>query len=105
MRQFSRDPEEAKQYYAEIPVQLEIRGTFHEIAMFFDKLSKLPRIVYVRDLELSPVTEGGADVEESDLTGTGILTTFRYLSEEEILLAAEASEGKKGKKGKKRKKK
>ena len=103
MRQFVRDPEEMKEYYAEIPVQLEVRGTYHEIAMFFDKLSKLPRIVYVRDLQLVEVTDAeSSDSEEAELTGTGILTTFRYLSEEEILAAAEAAKDKKGKRRKKK---
>ena len=104
MRQFVRNPERAEEYYAEIPVELEVRGTYHEVAMFFDKLSKLPRIVYVRDLELTPFEEKDkeADSEETELTGSGVLTTFRYLSDEEIKLREEAESNKKGKKRRKK---
>ncbi len=103
MRQFVRNPERTEEYYAEIPVELEVRGTYHEVAMFFDKLSKLPRIVYVRDLELVPFDnkDKGAENDETELTGSGVLTTFRYLSEEEIKLREEAEKNKKGRRRKK----
>jgi len=101
MRQFVRNPERAEEYYAEIPVELEVRGTFHEVAMFFDKLSKLPRIVYVRDLELTPFDAKDREGDETELTGSGVLTTFRYLSDEEIKLREEAESNAKGKRRKK----
>ncbi len=42
-----------KGFYAEIPIELVFTGRYHSIIMFFDKLSRLPRIVNVRDVNIS----------------------------------------------------
>ena len=68
------------EYHAEVPVELELRGSFHEVAMFFDRLSKLSRIVYVQDITMEEPSETSGKVI---VTVTGRLTTFRFLSEGE----------------------
>ena len=68
------------EYHAEVPVELELRGSFHEVAMFFDRLSKLSRIVYVQDITMENPAETSGKVI---VTVTGRLTTFRFLSEGE----------------------
>jgi hypothetical protein len=42
----------AKDFYAEVPIEVEFSGDFHDIARFFDKVSKLPRIVNVSQLQM-----------------------------------------------------
>ena len=42
----------AKDFYAEVPIEVEFSGDYHDIARFFDKVSKLPRIVNVSQLEM-----------------------------------------------------
>lgn len=76
---YSRD-ETVREYYADVPVQMEIAGSYHEVAMFFDRLSKLSRIVYVEDIEMTEPKEAGGKVQ---LKVSGTLKTFRFLSEEE----------------------
>lgn len=91
VRQFTPLPEEKREYVAAVPVEIEVEGSFHEVAMFFDNLSKMNRIVYVQDIEMgSPVERGG----KVSLTVSGRAVTFRFLTDEEI------KKGKKGKKGK-----
>jgi type IV pilus assembly protein PilO len=68
------------EYHAEVPVELELKGSYHEVAMFFDRLSKLSRIVYVQDITMEEPKESSGKVI---VTVTGRLTTFRFLSEGE----------------------
>jgi type IV pilus assembly protein PilO len=91
IRRFTPLPEERREYVAAVPVELEVEGTFHEVAMFFDNLSKMNRIVYVQDIEMGTPVERGGKVS---LTVSGRAVTFRFLTDEEI------AKGKKGKKGK-----
>ena len=41
-----------KDIYAEIPIEMKVKGNYFELANFFDRISRLPRIVNVRDLNL-----------------------------------------------------
>lgn len=45
--------EHRKSFYAEVPISLSMVGLYHDIAVFFDKLSKLPRIVNVSRIAIS----------------------------------------------------
>jgi len=84
--------------YAEVPVEMAVRGGYHQIALFFDKVRHLDRIVNVSELSLKnpqPV-DGQMYVEASFFA-----TTYRFLSEEEqarIVKEKEEAEKKKGKK-------
>jgi type IV pilus assembly protein PilO len=51
---FQPKPESAKEFYAEIPVDITVSGTYHQVAVFFDKVSNLPRIVNIRDIKMIP---------------------------------------------------
>ena len=66
----------AKDFYAEVPIEVEFSGGYHDIARFFDKVSKLPRIVNVSELEME-IT--GTDAESTLLKVHGEATTFRFL--------------------------
>ena len=100
MRKFQPLPEKVDEYYAEVPVALEVVGTFHEVAMFFDRLSKLGRIVSVHGVNIKEPEERGGRVE---LNVTGSAVTYRFLSQEEIAAknAAAPPRGRRGRKGRK----
>jgi type IV pilus assembly protein PilO len=55
---FQPNPEIAKEFYAEVPITINVAGNYHNVAMFFDKISKLPRIVTIGALKLLPDKEG-----------------------------------------------
>ena len=80
IHRFLPESEIIHEYHAEVPVELELRGSFHEVAMFFDRLSKLSRIVYVQDITMAQPTESSGKVV---VQVNGRLTTFRFLSEGE----------------------
>lgn len=53
---FSPEKEVPKEeLYVEIPVSMEVMGGYHDVAMFFDKIGKLDRIVNIVDVSMKPV--------------------------------------------------
>ena len=93
IRLFQPQGERLRDFYAEVPVQIEVRGTYHELASFFDEVAHLSRVVNVEDFKM-----GAPDREEDGtiLNTSVVMTSFRFLDE---------SERPKKKKGKKKRKK
>lgn len=99
VRKFTPLEEKLREYVAEVPVELEVRGSYHEVAMFFDRLSKMNRIVYVQDIEMGAAEERGGKVY---LTVEGKAVTFRFLTDAERAKRGKGKKGKRrGRKGKK----
>jgi len=65
-----------KQLHAEWPITLELDGTYHNLALFFDRVGKFTRIVNISGLDVR-----GKDKPEpnSTITATCIATTFVLL--------------------------
>ena len=76
IRSFQRGKEVTHDFYAEVPINIELTGEFHDIAQFFDLVSKLPRIVNMGSLKISVVSE---DEESTVLSVKGTATTFRFV--------------------------
>lgn len=49
---FARKDEKPEQLYVRIPVEIELGGSFHHIARFFNKVAGLPRIVNIENVSL-----------------------------------------------------
>lgn len=54
---FSPKKQVPKQFYVEIPVSIEVRGGYHDVATFFDKVGKLHRIVNIANVTMKPIKE------------------------------------------------
>ena len=68
-----------KDFYAEIPVSINVRGPYHNMGYFFDQVSKLERIVSVTNVKMtSPKREGAEMFLTSDCT----LVTYRFTNVE-----------------------
>lgn len=68
-----------KDFYAEIPVTINVRGPYHNMGFFFDQVSKLERIVSVSNVKMSsPKKEGGEMLLNSDCR----LVTYRFTNVE-----------------------
>ncbi len=79
--QFRQRPEIYQDFYAEVPVEILVRGTYFEVEEFFKQVSQLTRIVNVKDIGMK-----GPNVVEEDpvkLQTSCSATTFRFLDEEE----------------------
>lgn len=57
---FQPKPESKKEFYAEIPVDINVSGSYHQVAVFYDKVSKLPRIVNIRNIKMVPERKKGS---------------------------------------------
>lgn len=69
-------PEVNAQFYAEIPILLNVAGNYNEIAVFFDAVSRLKRIVNIKDVKLvNPTFKDKQWVVAASFTAT----TFRFL--------------------------
>ena len=55
---FQPKPENPKDFYAEIPVDINVSGSYHQVAVFFDKVANLPRIVNIRNIKMAPQAKG-----------------------------------------------
>ena len=68
--------ESAQAFYASIPIKMQVSGNYHEIAVFFESISKLRRIVNISNLAFSgPVRKN----EKVTLTASYLATTFRFV--------------------------
>ena len=47
-------PEVKKEFYIELPIQIEVTGTYHDISSFVSGVASLPRIVTLHDFSISP---------------------------------------------------
>ena len=100
-RLFQPGAETRKDFYAELPIKIQLTGGYHEFGLFVSGIAALPRIVTLHDIEISRVgrgaTRGRAAAPTDELTLNLTAKTYRYLDEEEIAPAAD--EGKDKKKG------
>lgn len=73
---FAVNPEVPRQLYSEVPITLKITGNYHNIALFFDKASKLKRIINFSNLSLGGSRE---DRGETIINVECTATTFRFI--------------------------
>ena len=86
---FQPGQEIKRDFYAELPIKIELTGSFHEFGAFVSGIAALPRIVTLHDIQITPVDKGSFDQLQLDLTAK----TYRYLDDEEVA-AAEAEKRK-----------
>lgn len=77
---FRPKPEEPKDFYAAVPVDINVAGSFYNVANFFVALSNLPRIVNINNVAFSDVRDAGG---RTLLKVTCLATTFRFLDKKE----------------------
>jgi len=86
---FQPKAEVRKEFIAEIPVDINVIGSYHQVAVFYDKVANLPRIVSIRDIKMTPSSKDKSDV----LTTTCQAVTYKFIE------PAEPSKGVKPKGG------
>lgn len=60
---FKPMPEVAKNFYAEIPVDIQVDGKYRDVVTFFDSVSKMPRIVNIVDIKMDkPKRDAGGSI-------------------------------------------
>ena len=83
---FEPQPEQKKDFYAELPIKIRLTGNYHSFGEFVSGIAALPRIVTLHDIDIKPDNKDAYDQLSLELTAK----TYRYLDEDEIAAAAEA---------------
>lgn len=81
-----------KEFYYEWPISVSLDGTYHNLAVFFDKLRTLPRIINVSDMSIKNITKKG---ERSTISSKIELLSYIYKEEEEEKAPVKKKGGKK----------
>ncbi|UCC13875.1 MAG: type 4a pilus biogenesis protein PilO [Gammaproteobacteria bacterium] len=82
---FKPQGEIVRDFYAELPIQIRLAGTYHELARFVSDVAALPRIVTIHDVSLKEADEnaGATAGNADDLVMSVTAKTYRYLEEGE----------------------
>ena len=67
-----------KEFYAEWPIDIQVEGTYHNLALFFDRMSRFSRIVNVEDLKVGVL----GDVPGKSIASQFVAKTFIYTGDE-----------------------
>ena len=78
---FKPGQESVADFYAEMPIQIKIKGSYHDIGAFATDISKLSRIVTLNDMSIAPMNK---DSKDSMLTMDAVAKTYRYLDSSEV---------------------
>jgi type IV pilus assembly protein PilO len=78
---FKPKSEAIKDFYAEVPVDITVAGSFYSVANFFAAVSNLPRIVNISNVAFADIK----NVNNRVMTKVNCLaTTFRFLDKKEM---------------------
>jgi type IV pilus assembly protein PilO len=104
-RLFQPGAETKMDFYAELPIKIQLTGGYHEFGLFVSGIAALPRIVTLHDIEIARATQRsgrrGAPAPSDTLTLNLTAKTYRYLEADEATEPAK-DEGKAKKGGKTR---
>ena len=92
----------SKSFYAELPIQVQVTGDYHELATFVSGLAALPRIVTVQDVAITTPADKKDPRNPTTAPIAGKLSmratvkTYRYLDDSEMVQETEAKKGAQG---------
>jgi type IV pilus assembly protein PilO len=83
---FRPRPETFQEFYAEVPVDITVKGSFYNTVSFFDEVGRLNRLVNIDNIGFKNPTVGGDNII---LETTSVATAFRFLNDAERKKIAE----------------
>jgi type IV pilus assembly protein PilO len=72
---FKPEPEIPREFITEVPVGVQLKGHYHRMAIFFDQIRRLPRLINVHNLEM-----GTYDEKSGQMNARFQLVTYKLLS-------------------------
>ncbi len=79
-RLFEPGKESEKEFYAELPIKMQLNGSYHQFGEFVSDIAALSRIVTLHDIQIKPITKNAYDQLSLTLTAK----TYRYLTANEM---------------------
>lgn len=77
-RSFRPKKEVKRGFYAEVPIDIELRGSYHNVGLFFDRVAHLPRIVRISRVSMTVAEESK---DPPVLRVKGVAQTFRFIEQ------------------------
>ncbi|TVQ79048.1 MAG: hypothetical protein EA369_05620 [Bradymonadales bacterium] len=77
-RSFEPGNPQTRNLYSELPLRLQITGGYHEVAVFFDRVGKMNRIVNISNIELGGASTPAARGDREVLNVNATATTFMF---------------------------
>ncbi len=68
-------------FYSEWPIAIQLEGTYHNLATFFERVSRFSRIINIEDLRVAALTGPESD---HTITASFRAKTFVYKEDEEV---------------------
>jgi type IV pilus assembly protein PilO len=87
---FKPQSEAVREFYAELPIDIRLTGSYHDFGAFASDIAKLSRIVTLNNISIAPRAKGDTLVLES------VTKTFRYLDPDELAANKKAGQVKRG---------
>ena len=82
---FEPKAEKKKEFYAEIPVAMSLQGDYHNLAVFFDQVARLNRIVNIENIQMSRGKgkrgKGSSTSDNKRLKATCTAVTYKFIDE------------------------
>lgn len=89
---FKPGQENVKDFYAELPINVRLTGSYHDFGAFAGDIGRLSRIVTLNDMSIT----GNPQSKDGTLVLDAVTKTFRYLDEEELAAKRKAAQAAKG---------
>ena len=89
---FKPGQEVVKDFYAELPINVRLTGSYHDFGAFAGDIGRLSRIVTLNNISIS----GSSQSKDGALVMDAVTKTFRYLDEEELAAKRKAAQAAKG---------
>ena len=80
---FQQQKEVPRNFYAEIPLKLEVTGPYHNVATFFDQVSRLSRIVNIGEVTMTEMTAAQTQADVVVLKTGCTATTYKFIEVKE----------------------
>jgi type IV pilus assembly protein PilO len=89
---FKPGAELVRDFYAELPINVRMTGSYHDFGAFASDIGKLSRIVTLNNVAIA----ANPQAKDGTLTMDAVAKTFRYLDEEELAAKRRAAQAAKG---------
>jgi len=99
---FRPKPEEPQQFYARVPIELVFLGNYHNTGIFFDKVSKVPRIINVVNFNMVRAKDQDKSKGDSEIwvRTSCLVNTYRFIEKRTEETKSEEKKGEEKKIGK-----
>ena len=74
LKKFTPQDPVAKDFYSEYPIDIALDGTYHNLALFFDRMSRFSRIINVEDMKIGNLEQPGKSISANFVAKTFIYT-------------------------------